>query len=328
MNNSEIIHLKREQINSDLWDECIENSSEGQIYALSWYLDIVSPGWEAFIQMNKEGLYESVIPLPVKKKYGILYLKQPFFCQQLGVFTQKNVASKFDSKSIHLLFQSRFRYVIDYTFNFSNLKDFELVNLPSTVTQLLNLNCDYETIQKGYNRDRKMNLKRAIRDGLIIIEDTKIDQLIEIFKNNVAHKIYGGVSEDTYLILKILFEKLREKGLARIFYTVNTAGEKVTSGLFTIWKNKIIYIFNASTSEGKKHNGNTLIIDHMIQIYSGKDYIFDFESADESFPWITGFYGSFGSKFVRLPQIQYNNLPVVVKQLKKLRMGIFKLVNA
>jgi hypothetical protein len=319
-----IFYLKRTQIQDDYWDDCIENSNETQIYALSWYLDIVTPDWTAFVQVNENGQYVSVIPLPEKKKMGIPYLKQPFFCQQLGVFTRFNTVSEFISEKILTLFQEKFSYVVDYTFNSSNSVLLDSVGFDKSATQYLILDDGYDKIFKGYNRDRKINLKRGIRDGLRIIEHDEIEKLIEIFREHVAHKIEGNVSEETYQILIKLFNQLKDKGFARLFYTVNEKGEKLTSGLFTIWKNRIIYLFNASTPEGKKRNGNTLIINEVIKEYSGQNYIFDFESTDLDLHWITGFYGSFGSEKVLLPQLKYDNLPLIIKGIKKVRVQVYK----
>ncbi|MEA2107399.1 MAG: hypothetical protein U9P82_11900, partial [Bacteroidota bacterium] len=77
-----INHLQNAQIDKQKWDLTIENSHNGLVYALSWYLDVVSPGWNALVL----GDYEAVMPLPVKQKFGLEYLVQPPFCQQLGVF--------------------------------------------------------------------------------------------------------------------------------------------------------------------------------------------------------------------------------------------------
>src|ERR1019366_1761696 len=76
-------HISHSKINFKKWDNCIANSVNSAIYAYSWYLDIVSPGWEALVAAD----YKTVMPLTQNSKYGINYLRQPFFTQQLGVFS-------------------------------------------------------------------------------------------------------------------------------------------------------------------------------------------------------------------------------------------------
>ena len=77
----DIRYLKHTEINKEMWDACVINSSNGLIYARSWYLDAMSPDWEALIYKD----YVAVMPLTVSKKMGIAYLSQPPFSQQLGI---------------------------------------------------------------------------------------------------------------------------------------------------------------------------------------------------------------------------------------------------
>ena len=100
-----IKHLKYSQIDFDAWDRCIRESFNGLVYAYSWYLDIVHDGWEALVEDD----YVRVMPLTGGKKYGIKYLFQPYFVQQLGVFS-KNLLTP--EKTMEFLNQipSSFKY--------------------------------------------------------------------------------------------------------------------------------------------------------------------------------------------------------------------------
>src|SRR3990172_7490113 len=99
-----ITYLKHSEIDKPKWDKCIQNSSNGLIYAYSWYLDFVSPNWQALVR----GDYEYVMPLTCKKKYGINYLHQPFFAQQLGVFSSA-VLSDYDVDEFLSLIPEKFK---------------------------------------------------------------------------------------------------------------------------------------------------------------------------------------------------------------------------
>ena len=62
-----IKYLKYEHIDKEKWDECIEQSFNGVIYAYSWFLDVVCEEWEALV----EGDYERVFPINFRKKAGV-----------------------------------------------------------------------------------------------------------------------------------------------------------------------------------------------------------------------------------------------------------------
>lgn len=81
-----ITYLTHNQIDKQRWDDCIKQSPNGNVYALSWYLDIVHPRWEALVEDD----YVSVMPLTGNRKCGISYPFQPFFVQQLGVFSKED----------------------------------------------------------------------------------------------------------------------------------------------------------------------------------------------------------------------------------------------
>ena len=82
-----IRYLTHNQIDKQRWDDCIEKSPDGIVYAWSWYLDVVHPSWEALVEDD----YEAVMPLTGNKKFGVNYLFQPFFTQKFGTFERKNV---------------------------------------------------------------------------------------------------------------------------------------------------------------------------------------------------------------------------------------------
>ena len=82
-------YLKHNEIDFELWDERVRSSIGGFPYAYSWYLNVVSPNWEAIVSED----YEFLMPLPVKRKYLFRYLIQPAYTQQLGVFSNKFISS-------------------------------------------------------------------------------------------------------------------------------------------------------------------------------------------------------------------------------------------
>ena len=85
-----ILHLRHNQIDRIKWDATIAQSLCDLPYAYSWYLDVVCPMWEALVTED----YAYVMPLPLKKKWGISYLIHPIWVQQLGVFSAQEVTTE------------------------------------------------------------------------------------------------------------------------------------------------------------------------------------------------------------------------------------------
>jgi hypothetical protein len=152
-----IRHLRNTEIDKTKWDKCINASPAGIAYASSWYLDLVSPGWEALIEDD----YAAVFPLTSRKKYGFNYLFQPFFTQQGGLFTQDEIVHAEKTKQFLEFIPSKFK-LIEINLNTSNqinsIGDFKI---SKRRTHHLSLNNSVEELRKNYSDNLKRNLKKA-----------------------------------------------------------------------------------------------------------------------------------------------------------------------
>ncbi|MGV3587151.1 MAG: GNAT family N-acetyltransferase [Adhaeribacter sp.] len=321
-------YLSNRQINYAAWDACVATSEQRLVYALSWYLDVVTPGWAGLVE-EQDGQYVAVMPLPVKQQFGINYLAQPLFCQQLGFFAKTN---SIQPEQFIAAAKRHFSLISKYSFNTTNtflLKSDENSNLQvyRHYTHLLNLNQSYKAIYQNYSRDRKLNLKRSQKAGLVIEESTDIGILIRLFKEDAASRIRGGVSEAAYAQLQQLYQALAAKGLATLLYTQTPTGEIDAGCLFVTYGQKIIYLFNAASVAGRSRNGRSLMLDYIIQKYAGQPYVFDFESPAD-IASIIRVYQGFGAMQAPFYTITQNNLPVPLKFLKKVRQFLYLKVIA
>lgn len=322
---SEVQYVRHEEIDKNLWDACIHQACNAQIYALSWYLDVVSPHWEALV-VKEDTRYIVCFPLTVRKKLGFKYIAHPFFCQQLGLFYIRKPEQAVVDKILQKLF-TYFPYIPTLSFNIQNdFRSYACENLRKKrlCTHLLPLNRSYQTIHHNYRRDRKYRLKQAKERGLNIHRADEIESLIEIFKKDTAHKLPGAAqSQDpNYTLLKRVFDAVKAKGKYELYYIKDENGVYNCGCWFVFYKNTIIYLFNASTAETRDQNGRTLIINHIIEKYQNSDYLLDFESPEK--PEIRSFYASFGSEATPYYQFYYNNLPTVVKHLHTLKIQIHR----
>ncbi|GAB3826148.1 hypothetical protein GCM10028895_36610 [Pontibacter rugosus] len=195
-----IRYLKHEQIDKKRWDTCITTSAEDKVYALSWFLDVVSPGWQAIVE-EENGMYITAMPLPGFHKMGFPYLGQPFHTHQLGIYTTAQSSADIRVQFLELTVK-HYKFINGYRFNLSDTEALQALEgayeLTTRYTRYLDLNKPYPDLYRAYTRDRKMNLKRAQRAGLSMFESDDIEPLIQHFKTHIEHKVVGGVSEHTY----------------------------------------------------------------------------------------------------------------------------------
>lgn len=305
----------RNQISPIRWDSFIATSPQRVLYAYSWYLDVVSPHWQALI-LEENGVWKAVMPLPVQKKWYLSIIQQPFFCQFLGIFTLPNTqteglqAAFFNEVSTHFCYMSSYagRFLSD---NFP--PNFEV---KYGTTHTIRLDTSYDTVRQCFSADRRLNLRRAVRFGWETLENEDINPMIDLFRENHASAIQGGVSEHAYELLRKVVETLQIHKAARIMYALKD-GKIEAGALFALHDQRIIYLFNSASSLGRKGNARTLLINQILNEYASSNSIFDFESPEKES--IAAFYHSFGATTEPYVMLHFNRLPFPLKQLQTYR---------
>ena len=173
-----IKYFKYEHIDKEKWDECISRSFNGVIYAYSWFLDVVCEEWEALV----EGDYERVFPINFKKKTGINIIFQPFFTQQLGVFSRTELNPEIINSFLKAI-PRKYR-VIDLNLNIHNKPDLPDFEYTPQLNHELDLIGDYAGLRKNYSTNTRRNLVKAESEGLSVVKGIKPDDVIELFRAN------------------------------------------------------------------------------------------------------------------------------------------------
>ena len=166
-----ISYLENKAIDKPKWDALIAEC--GNIYAYSWYLDIAHPGWDALVEDN----YQAVMPLTGRKKFGVNYLFQPFFVQQLGVFS-KTPMTEGKLKGFLDVIPEKYRFC-ELRFNESNTLDNNIEEFDYHRNILLDLNQDIQSLRANYHQNTKRNLAKAETHNLHLLE-TVLPQQVDL----------------------------------------------------------------------------------------------------------------------------------------------------
>jgi len=320
-----IRYISHEEIDRSQWDALINEAPNGLIYALSWYLDIVSPGWAAFVK-EAQGRYVAVLPLPERRKFGLRYLKQPLFAQQLGLF-YLIAPTAADWHEIGRLLRRQFRFISHYAFNTGNtdLLGADQLGLDSQIayTYYLALRPLYAQLLAGYRPNRRRQLSQGQQQHWQLEPATDLDLLLRIFAENTASKIYGLLGEVyEYPMVRALYFAARKVGMVSLWQARSSNGEVGAMMLLFRFKNQITYLFNASTTIGKEKRAISVLLDEVFRTYAGQDLCFDFEAHDT--PGLVQFYSSFGSIAAPFLVITADRLPWPVRQLKAARVALYR----
>jgi len=304
-----IYYFPHSEIDFEKWDECIENCINGIIYPYSYYLDQVSPGWDALIMGN----YEAVMPLPHRKKAGISYVFQPFFVQQLGVFSPQPISQEMVNEFlIHI--PGKFRFV-NYNLNtYNKIESSDLYRLRERPTFELDLISPYDNIRQNYSENTRRNLKKAEKSKIFVTRSSSPDEIIHTFRTYRGKRI-KNLNNPEYLMLKHLIYSGIHRGNAMVYNAYTEQNNFCAGVVFFHSHKKSILIFSGSTPEARKNGAMTAIINQYIQDYSEKNITLDFEGSEDKN--LARFYRGFGSKECLYLQLTINNFPLILKPLAR-----------
>ncbi|MGZ3922710.1 MAG: hypothetical protein ACXVBJ_03005 [Flavisolibacter sp.] len=302
MPGGEIYYKRRHEVEIDKWDRCISGSSNGLIYAYSYYLDATADNWDALVLND----YQAVMPLTWRKKFGVFYLYQPSFAAQLGVFGNDITPGLFESflKAI----PSRFRL---WELSFNHQNRFELRNFPlfDRNNYVLPLVEPYEVLRKNYRENTRRNIKKSLDFGCYPRPEVPIDQIIELSK-----KQPNAPPEKEIDKFKPLFVLLRERSGAKSYGVFSKKEELLASCVFTFSHNRAYYILVGNHPNGRTLGASHALIDAFIRDHAEQNLLLDFEGSD--IRNLAFFYSSFGAREERYSSIQINRLPWYIKWIK------------
>ncbi|QMU66300.1 MAG: hypothetical protein GKR88_19765 [Flavobacteriaceae bacterium] len=277
-----ISFINRADLDEDKYNNCIANAVQSRIYAYSWYLDMVCDNWSVLVLND----YEVVMPIPHKKKLCINYISQPFFCQQLGIFTLR------EEEGITETFISAIpkRFIkINLQLNSQNKVSKRFVQKNRT-NYVLRLNATYEDLFRAFSKGRKHAIKQALRSELLI-SSFSIDELVLIARKYYHYKDFKSGNYDQFIKLT---EVLIKKQKALLIGVRNEHRVLIGGAVFLIDNFRIIYLFSAVSPEGKQNQVAGFLLNTVIKKYANTDYILDFEGSE--IRGIASFYRSFNAK--------------------------------
>ena len=300
--------LAHNEIDKKKWDDAIRRSFNGMIYAYSWYLDIICPGWDALEKNN----YEYVMPLTGGKKYGISYLYPPFFSQQLGIFSASRLDENITEEFLAAI-PEKFRYV-EINLNKFNKYAGTAFAVTKNINHELDLIHPYEKLFGNYSDNAQRNVKRSQKNELKIKKHVDISDVIRLFRSNRGREV-NELKTKHYSILSDLSECCANHRCGEVWGVVNKHDELCAGALFVRSNGRVIFLFSGLSKEGKKLGAMFFLIDEFIRLHSEQNIIFDFEGSNNKD--LARFYKSFGSKESVYLQVRKNALPPLLKWLKQ-----------
>ena len=267
--------VKRKNLDVLKYDYCIENSIQSTIYAYSWYLDIVADNWSILVLND----YEAVMPVPWRRKFGVKFIAQPPFCQQLGIFSLREFLPKEGKRFWRKI---PFYYIkLSYNFKLGDIEinEFELRN------NYLKINKKEKSLSElGVSLNRIRDYKKAEKNALEFMPDLDRREFLKFVLREQVKK--EKIKDSIFFRLKQIMnlDVVKVNG-------VLCKGELVSACLWGHKGDTVWYLYPLSSDLGKKTGASTFLIINTL-LEKGVEKI-DFEGS--MIEGVAHFYKSFNS---------------------------------
>lgn len=291
-----IIYLKNHEIDREQWDNCIKNSSCATPYPYSWFLDIISPGWEALVDDD----YDSVFPIPVRKRFNISYISTPLFLQQLGAYSPDKPASSVIYEFLQYM-PDFYRYI---DLNIGQNIEYDGIKVTEQFNYVLDLSKPYEKLRENFTPECRRKVDSAEKKGIELVSDIMPYEIIDLFlQNNGKDKT---ITQGDYRKLKNLMEFCLKNKKGKIS-GVRSGRKKLVYGIFIVEVyGRQTILFDANTNHSREKRIGYFVINELLKHGACNRTLLDFAGSllTESVP----FAESFGASEVPYYRIHRNRL--------------------
>lgn len=259
--------LSRQQIDPKKWNDLILECHDPEIYAQSWYWDAVTDSrWSALVS----GDYDAVMPLYIKKMWGLPYITQPFLCQYTDIYSKEIP----DEKQIRSFLNNVPKRVLKTAFNFNNaLPDgiMRQYHVTKRHNQTLSLSLPYVELKKAYNRSTIRNIRKSAEAAVEIQYCDNPDDAYNFIRKYDETGWMNFHKDAGHHLIKAANTHTRVIG-----QTTSLNGVMVGAGIFIYFGKKIYWLMSAINDTGRQNSIMYRMLDDFIQFHAKSDYTLDF----------------------------------------------------
>jgi hypothetical protein len=246
--------------------------------------------------------------LPHRRKYGISYIYQPFFTQQLGLYSNSGLSQEATERFLGAI-PKKFRH-IETNLNIHNKVDEDRFRVLPQLNHELDLIHSYDQITNGYSENLRRNLKKSAKAGLTVMKNPRPDTIVNLFRQNRGKTIKHLDDHDYHKLLHIVYQGTY-KGFADVRGVYDEYNQLVAGAFFLRSHKKATFLFSGLSEEGRAKAAMPFLIDSYIRENAGKHLTFDFDGSND--PNLSRFYKSFGSKEMTYQRVVINRLPLLAR---------------
>ena len=322
--------IQHNAINKEKWDQLVTRASNFSPLVLSPSLDVLHPNWSALVA----GDYEAAMPLCTASKWGMHYIHQPPFVQQLGIYYKSDIAAATNEITpSHSIVE--FLAAIPQKFKLADLMldantaaDFGAHIQPTFSTKIKGKlsvqqrsTCDLQAnglnFQKNYSENAKRNFKKAQKSDLTIDNNAPLHEVIAFFKKGKGNNL-ATVTSAHYERLQQLHNAFKANPINPVWALKTSCwgvrgndGQLQAGALFVASPVAHYFLFSGLHPSGRATGAMSYLIDAYLQDQLKEGQVFHFNGSQE--PHLERFYKGFGAQTQLYYHLRLNRLPILFK---------------
>jgi len=304
----EIKYLHNDEINFVRWDNCINTAFNGNIFAYSWYLNILCDNWCGLIL----GDYKYVMPLIHTTFFKKDILTTPILGEKLGVFTNEILTEEI----VNLFFEA---IPSNYTFIKTMLNKYNTIsNTNFEIKQKkifeMDLMQSYSLISQKYTNAFQKDIQVAKSKKITIINGLSPNDLINL-SNKKGSRSIPNLNADNISRLRMIIAFSIRYNLGEIYGAFNAENNLCAAVFFIKSKNKIYLLFNTEDKTADFSKAMSILIDRFIENHSEKNLTLNLDNLVVKDA--LHFFQGVGATEYRIKTAFRNQLPLIYKLFLK-----------
>ncbi|MCU0376520.1 MAG: hypothetical protein MUF24_14530 [Chitinophagaceae bacterium] len=300
--------LSCDNVDPDKWNKCLQQADNSLIYAHTDFLNAMSPGWEGLVADD----YTLILPATRRSKYGITYLCQPAFAQQLGIFGKQEAILQQQDAMLQAV-QEKYKFAEVYL-NYLQTSLGRYTALRNNY--VLTLGKAFDVISENFKTDLRKNLKRAEKFNLTYAAGHDATEAIGYYQTQYGAQL--GYTATAWKAFCNICEKWINEGKAIVRKVVlpKTKGEELLSiALFLKDEKRLYNVASTTLPNGRMMEANHVLLNELIREYAQQPLQLDFEGSD--LPGVAKFYQKFNPVNEPYAYWKINRLPYPLRWFKK-----------
>lgn len=296
-----------------------------------WMDAVCGPeNWDVLLHHDAEGRIDAAWPYFFQKKGGKLVIRHPPETQIQGPWLRRDPSW---SEEKRLGFEKEVLYALideleakgilsfyqQFPLDFTNWQPFywKGYSQQTRYTYRITDISDPEAVLASFNRAKRKNINKAIKEGLEIKFDLPAKDFYENHKMTLG--LQNAAINYSYAVFERMYNAAYANNAGRTIYAVDKEGN-IHGALFNIWDSEACYDLISTIDPRFRNSGSaTLLVYEMIKMMSGKVKIYDFEGS--MMEGVENSFRQFGTKQTPYFGISKDNSSPIRKAMLELWHG-------